>query len=33
VARVCRPLTTADRPWVSVADDLVIEEWAVPEAS
>jgi chromosome partition protein MukF len=33
VARVCRPLTAAERPWVLVADDLVIEEWAVPEAS
>jgi chromosome partition protein MukF len=33
VSRVCRPLASAERPWVSVADDLVIEEWAVPEAS
>lgn len=33
VTRVCRPLTMAERPWVPVGDELVIEEWAVPEAS
>jgi chromosome partition protein MukF len=31
IARVTRPDARADRPWVSVADGLVIEEWRLPE--
>jgi chromosome partition protein MukF len=33
VARACRPVASAERPWIPAADNLVIEEWTVPEAS
>jgi chromosome partition protein MukF len=33
VSRVCKPVATAERDWVAVSENLVIEEWTVPEAS